>query len=231
MSASPASSTRGPIRGTRAACRSTRSSSCYTSAGALIKRVDNACETGTELAQHERQRVDAGDRPRRELVPERQPRAPTRVTPTFVDNVPPVATVANAAAGATEVSRFVEPVVKFSEAVSGVSGATVQLRDLGTDLLVPATLTYDKNTREARIAPDRERSAPSARSASRSAQRSRTPPASRSPTRRSRFSTNAASFTDTHGTPFAYAIEWLVASGITFGCTRDRVLPDPGGEP
>ena len=39
------------------------------------------------------------------------------------------------------------------------------------------------------------------------------------------FSTNAASFSDTHGTPFAYAIEWLLASGITFGCTEDAFCP------
>ena len=146
------------------------------------------------------------------------------VTPTFVDNVPPVATVSQPHANATEVSRFVVPVVKFSEAVSGVSGASVQLRDLGTDLIVPATLTYDQYAHEARIVPTEKLRAerPFRVEVSSAIKDAAGVSVIYTPVT---FSTNAASFTDTHGTTFAYAIEWLLASGITFGCTEDAFCP------
>jgi hypothetical protein len=41
----------------------------------------------------------------------------------------------------------------------------------------------------------------------------------------STFTTGTASFTDTAGTSFEPAIEWLVASGITFGCSAEQFCP------
>ncbi len=197
----------------------------YTSGGALIKRVDNAWETGTELAQYD---VSGWTRVIVRVVnwyPNGN-RTSYAVTPTFVDNVPPVATVTQPTglAGATGVSRFVQPAVKFSEPVSNVSGTTVRLRDLGTDLVVPATVTYDKNARIARIVPlDKIRAERPFRVEVGSA----IVDASGSPIVYApvTFSTNSASFVDTHGNSFEPAIEWLVASGITLGCSDTAFCP------
>jgi hypothetical protein len=195
----------------------------YTASGALIKRVDNEWEAGTELAQLN---VSGWTRVIVRVVnwyPNGSRTAYT-VTPTYVDNVIPVATIATPVAGATDVSRFVDPVIRFSEAVSGVSAASVRLWDVGSSTLVPGTVVYDSAKREARIVPaDKLGPARTYRIEATSAVKDAGGNALVSTS--GTFVTGTASFTDTAGTTFEPAIEWLVATGITFGCSAEQFCP------
>jgi serine protease len=195
----------------------------YHANGTHIKRVDGVWESGTELAQ-----LNVGGWTRVIIrVSNWYPNGNRKaygITPTFVDNVRPVATATVPAPHAVEVSRFIKPVVTFNEAVSNVSSTTVRLRDMGTDLIVPATLSYDQATRTAVIIPnDKIRAVRPFRVEVTSAvvdaggnAVTYTPIT---------FMTNSASFADTYGTPFEPSIEWLVGSGITFGCSESHFCP------
>ena len=195
----------------------------YTLAGALIKRVDNEWEGGTELAQlHVSGRT-------RVLVrvlnwyPSGS-RTPYSITPTYVDTVAPVAAIAAPLAGATGVSRFVDPVIRFSEAVTSVSSTTVRLRDVATNTRVAARVAYDSTTLQARIVPDNKLGPARTYRIEVGAMIKDAGGNSVSPTS-STFTTGTASFSDTAGNAFESEIEWLVAAGITQGCGGDKFCP------
>ena len=195
----------------------------YTSSGALIKRVDNQWETGTELAA-----VSVGGWTRILVrVVNYYPngnRSAYGVTPTFVDTISPTASVVSPTADAADVSRFIDPVVVFSEKVTNVTPTTLVLRDVTTGIAVPTTVTLDDTRRHARIVtPDRLNPLRRYRVEVRSGITDLSGNALVSANRG--FTTGTASFTDTAGTVFEQEIEWLYASGITRGCTERRFCP------
>ena len=195
----------------------------YTSTGALIKRVDNEWESGIEVA-----RVSVSSRTVlivrvRNFYPNGNRRT-YGITPTFVDTVPPTATIASPLAGKTDVSRFIDPVVRFGEAVRGVSADSIKLRDSATSAVIPADVVYDRTTREARLMPH-ERLEPS-RSYRLTVGGDITDGGGNPITvARATFTTGTASFSDTAGHRFETEIEWLAAMGITHGCSAERYCP------
>jgi hypothetical protein len=115
-------------------------------------------------------------------------------------------------------------VIKFNEAVTGVSASTVKLRDVATNTIVAATVAYDRTTREARIVPV-EKLGPAR--TYRVGVGSAVMDAGGNPVTAtsSTFTTGMASFRDTAGTAFESEIEWLVAAGITRGCGAEKFCP------
>jgi Bacterial Ig-like domain/S-layer homology domain len=195
----------------------------YDTAGVRLVRVDAEWESGTELAS-----VTVPG-PARILVriasfyPNGN-RAAYRITPTYVDTVPPVGTVLQPAAGATGVSRFADVRVGFSEAVANVTSATLLLRDTVTNGLVPATVTYDAAGRQGRLLPNSRLEASrvyrvEVTSGIKDAGNNPAVASSQS------FTTGLTGFADTAGNPFAADIDWLALEGITTGCTADRFCP------
>jgi type VII secretion-associated serine protease mycosin len=195
-----------------------------TTSGTLLARVDNEYESGVELAQ------TTVSGPTRIVVRVTNwyangNRTAYEVTPSFVDTVAPAAALAAPVSGTVGVSRFVEPVITFSEAVTGVSASSLRLRDTTTNELVPAAVTYDPATRQARLAPTVTRLAPAhgfrieALSTIVDVAGNAVASASRT------FTTGTASFTDTAGTAFETSIEWAFASEIASGCTATRFCP------
>ena len=196
----------------------------YTSSGGLIKRVDNQWESGTELATV----AVAGPTSILVRIVNYYPngnKGTYTLRPTFVDTVAPTATVVKPAANASGVSRFVDPVVVFSERVTNVTATTLVLRDTKTNLVVPTTVTLDEARREAvirttsRLDPLR-RYRIEVRAAIKDLGGNALVPVTKG------FETGTASFSDTSGTAFETEIEWLFAEGITSGCSATRYCPD-----
>lgn len=195
----------------------------YNTAGTLLKRVDAVWESGTELAQ-----VSIGG-PTRILIRVSNyyangNRSAYAITPTYADTVPPKATFVSPGAGAKEVSRFVDPLVRFSEPVSGVSTSTLRLRDTSTNSIVSTTVSYDSARREARIRP-------SAKLVTQRTYRIEATAGIRDAfgnaltAANGSFTTSAMAFTDTVGNRFESDIAWLDATGITSGCSEERFCP------
>ena len=121
-------------------------------------------------------------------------------------------------------SRFIDPLVRFSEAVRGVSADSIKLRDSATNAVIPAEVVYDRTTREARLIPH-ERLQP-ARSYRLTVGGGIADGGGNPITvTRATFETGTASFSDTEGHKFATEIEWLAAAGITSGCSAERYCP------
>ncbi len=195
----------------------------YTGAGALIKRVDNVWEGGTELAAVH---VPGSTRILVRIFnwyPSGN-RAGYTVTPTFVDTVKPVATIAAPAAAATDVSRFVDPIVTFSERVTGASSENIRLRDMVANTVVPAKILYDAAARRARLAAS-DRLLPGHVYRFEVSAGIRDAGGNPIAATRVTFTTGTASFVDTGGTTFETEIEWLLASGITGGCSSTAFCP------
>ncbi len=124
----------------------------YSASGTLLRRVDAEWEAGTELASFSL----AG--PGRILVrvTNSYPNGNTTsysVTPTFVDTVAPTLIAHTPAPGAVAVSHDAATVTAdFSEAVSGVSASTVQLKT-SAGAAVAATVSYSSSSRRATLRP------------------------------------------------------------------------------
>jgi thermitase len=195
----------------------------YTSSGAFIKRVDNEWEGGTEVARlHVSRRTRVIVRVRN-WYPSGS-RTTYSITPTYVDTVAPVATIVAPLSGATEVSRFVHPVVRFNEAVRGVSADAIKLRDAATDTVIAADVVYDRATRRARVVPH-DRLAPARSYRVTAGPTIKDGGGNPIAVTRATFTTGTASFADTAGNAFESEIEWLVAAGITRGCSTERFCP------
>jgi thermitase len=195
----------------------------YTAGGTLIKRVDNQWESGTELAS-----VSVVGRTRilvrvTNFYPNGN-RGAYGVTPKFVDNVDPTAYLESPVSNAVGVSRFVDPVVAFSEKVKNVNSSTILLRDAETGLVVPTTVVLDDTKRKATIVTD-GRLEPLRRY--RVVVGSGITDVSGNPLAAFHrgFDTGTPSFTDTAGNRFEAEIEWLFGSGITHGCNATRFCP------
>ncbi len=189
----------------------------------LIKRVDREWESGVELAQHSVDRATvvyvrvlnyyaSGNR------------KPYSVKPTFVDTVPPVATIDLPVNGATEVTQWVTPVATFNEAVQNVSSTTVRLRDLEANAIVPASVSYDPATRELRLRPavrligHHDYRVELASAITDRAGNSLAPI-------RTSFTTSNYAFRDIQGTPYAAEIQWIAVRHIIPGCGSERFCP------
>lgn len=192
--------------------------------GSVLARVDAQTESGTELAQ-----VSVSG-PTRILVRVSNwyangNRSAYSVTPSYVDTVKPAAALASPATGASGVSRFVNPIVAFTEPVSGVSASTLLLRNMATNELVPATVRYNASTMRAEISPLATRLAGltlyriEALSNIVDAGGNTITAATRT------FTTGNASFSDTAGVAFETEIERIHAAGISGGCTIERFCP------
>ena len=196
----------------------------YSSSGSFIKRVDNQWESGTELATA----LVGGPTNILVRIVNYYPngnRAAYGLTPRFVDTVAPTATVAKPTANATGVSRFVDPVVVFSEPVTNVTPTTVVLSDAKSNAVIPTTVILDDSRQKAvirtstRLDPLR-RYRIEVRAGVKDLGGNALVPVTRG------FETGTASFSDTAGTPFEAEIEWLFAEGITTGCSATRFCPD-----
>ncbi len=124
----------------------------YSASGTLLRRVDAEWEAGTELASFSL----AG--PGRILVritnyyPNGNSTAYS-VTPTFVDTVAPTLLARAPAPGAVSISYDAATVTAdFSEAVSGVSASTVQLKS-SAGAAIAATVSYSSSNRRATLRP------------------------------------------------------------------------------
>jgi subtilisin family serine protease len=199
----------------------------YDANGVHIKRVDAVWEGGTELAQ-----VHVNG-PTRIFVRVSNWYANGNkntytVAPTYVDTVPPSATLTSPTTGSTNVSRFVDPVLTFNEPVSGVNASNIRMRDMTTNELVALTLTYNASTRAAQLSPALERLEPSrtyrieVTTGVVDGGNNPVSPATRT------FTTGTSPFEDTGGSAFQVEIEWLVNSGITTGCSATRFCPTDG---
>jgi type VII secretion-associated serine protease mycosin len=195
----------------------------YTRSGTFIKRVDNEWESGTEVA---RVSVKGWTRILVRILnyyPNGN-REAYALTPKFVDTIAPTATVVSPSPGEADVSRFIDPVVVFSEKVTNVTPTTLVLREVTTGVAVPTTVVLNPDRRRAKIVtPDRldplRRYRVEVRSTITDLSGNALVAANRG------FTTGLASFTDTAGTVFEREIEWLYASGITRGCTQQRFCP------
>ena len=195
----------------------------YTTGGVLLRRVDAAVESGTELASTS---VTGATRilVRVSNFYTNGNRLAYSVTPSFVDNVGPAVIGRTPAPGATNVSRFAVATVRFNEAVTNVSSASIRVRDTVTNAVVPAGVTYSTGRREARIAVS-SKLAPErlyqveATSAVRDLYGNLLTASTWS------FRTGVSGFADTVGSPFDYDIAWLSEEGITAGCGNDRFCP------
>jgi type VII secretion-associated serine protease mycosin len=195
----------------------------YKGNGTLITRVDRQWEGGVELAQHKVGRGTAvivrvfnyyanGNR------------IAYTVTPKFVDTVAPVATIRAPAAGSTEITQWVSPVATFNEVVQNVSSSTVRLRDMETNQLVPASVSYDAARRQVRLTPaDRLDGHHDYRFELGAAITDRRGN-SLAPTH-ARFRTSLYAFRDIQGTPYAAQIQWTAVRHIIPGCGSERFCP------
>ncbi|MEP7082554.1 MAG: S-layer homology domain-containing protein, partial [Chloroflexota bacterium] len=195
----------------------------YSTAGALLVRVDNQWESGVELASYE----VAG--PTRILIRVRNyytngnPTAYS-VTPTYVDTIAPSALLTHPTPDMSTVGRWINPVVAFSEPVRDVNSATVTLTDMATGALVPATVTYDAAQVRATLAPlsrleAGRQYAITVGNGVRDAAGNGAIPGTWT------ITTSASIFSDVTGSAFVTEIEWLAARGITLGCGGDRFCP------
>jgi type VII secretion-associated serine protease mycosin len=197
--------------------------SLYTAGGTHIKTVDAQWESGTELAQHS---VNGSTRI---LVKVNNyyangNRTAYSITPTYVDTVRPSAALVSPAPGTTDLSRFIRPVVRFSEPVTNVTSSTVRLRDTATNALVPVSVSYSSSRREATV------SAGDILASKRTYKVEvttgvRDSAGNAAVAMSGSFTTGTAAFADTVGNRFEADINWLAASGITVGCAPELFCP------
>jgi len=124
----------------------------YNSAGTLLKRVDLKGASGTELASVS---VTGPSQIRVRILNfyANGNRLAYSVTPAFVDTAAPKVVSRTPAPGAVSVSNDgVVVTAGFNEAVTGVGGGTVQLKD-GAGTTVAATVSYSSSSRRATLIP------------------------------------------------------------------------------
>lgn len=195
----------------------------YDRSGNLIKRVDRQWESGVELAQHA-----VG---KKTVVIVRVlnfyangNRARYAVTPRFVDNVAPIATIRAPAAGSTGVTQWVVPTATFNEQVKNVTTGTVRLRDMQTMKVVPASVAYDASRREVRLTPSRQLEG------NRNYRFELTPNVTDSagnplPLTRAGFTTGSYAFSDIKGTTYGAEIQWLGVRKLVTSCGSAKFCP------
>ena len=125
--------------------------SLYTTGGTHLKTVDAVWENGTELAH-----VTVSG-PQRIVVRvinyyANGNRTAYGVTPSFVDTAAPAVSSRSPAPNAVNVKYDGSVTATFTEAVSGVSAATMALRS-SSGAIVPATVTYSSSARRATLKP------------------------------------------------------------------------------
>lgn len=197
----------------------------YTTSGTLLRRVDAALEGGTELAQA----TVSG--PTRILAKvwnwyaNGNPATYT-VVPTYVDTAAPKATVSHPASAATGVSRIVRPQVTFDEAVANITSSTVRLRDVASNTIVPATVSYNSASRTATITATNRLGAQRQYRVEATTGVTDVAGNNMAATTALSFTTGLGSFPDADGSVHEPSIEWIYANGITAGCAPERFCPN-----
>lgn len=124
----------------------------YTGSGTYIGKVDNASDSSaTERASFQLASGASAILRVSNWFPNGS-KVAYSVLPTFVDNVVPSAIFRSPSPSATGVDADAPVHVQFSEAVTGVSGSTLALRDAANNVR-PATVTYNAATRMATLQP------------------------------------------------------------------------------
>jgi subtilisin family serine protease len=195
----------------------------YSTSGTLLRHVDAVWEGGTELAQWT---VTGATRilVRVSNYYANGNAATYTVTPTYVDTAAPVAQITYPASGATAVSRIAKPRITFNEAVTNVNSSTVRLRDMTTNALVPATVSYSSSTRTATLTTDRLGRLRQYRVEATTGVTDIA--GNQLGTKTLLFTTGLGSFVDADGNKHEASIEWILAEGITSGCAAERYCPD-----
>ncbi len=185
----------------------------YSTSGTLLRHTDAVSESGTELAQ------TTVSGPARILVKVWNWYAngnPARYTvvPTYVDTARPKATVSYPSSGASGVSRIARPRVTFDEPVANVTSATVRLRDVAANTIVPGTVTYDSASRTAtittgRLGRERQYRVEATTGVTDIAGNALAATVSLT------FTTGPGTFPDADGNVHEASIEWIYANGIT----------------
>ena len=196
----------------------------YSTSGTLLRHTDAVVETGTELAQT----TVAG--PARILVKVWNWYAngnPARYTvvPTYVDTARPKAQVSYPASGAGGVSRIARPRVTFDEPVANITSATVRLRDVAANTIVPGTVTYNSASRTAtittaRLGRERQYRVEATTGVTDVAGNALAATVSLT------FTTGPGTFPDADGNKHEASIEWIYANGITAGCAAELFCPN-----
>ena len=195
----------------------------YRRDGTLLQRVDRQWESGVELAQLSVGRATTVMVRVLNYYANGNRRSYT-VTPTFVDNVSPMAAIRAPKAGASEVTQWVTPKATFSEAVLNVSSSTVRLRDVATNQAVPASVSYDAASRTVRLTPATRLKGHHDYRLELGSGITDGAGNPLAPTR-ARFATSLYAFRDIQGTPYAAQIQWLAVRRIIPGCGSDRFCP------
>ncbi len=195
----------------------------YSSAGALLRRVDNVGASGTELASA------AVSGPTRIFVRvlnyySNGNRTAYRVTPTYVDTAPPRIVGRAPASGATNISRFTTATARFDEPVTNVTATTVRLRDMQTGTVVGSEVSYNSTSRTATLVATSKLAAERTYRVEVTAG-VRDPAGNPTAASMWSFTTGVSGFSDTVGSPFDHDIAWLAEQGITAGCGGDRFCP------
>ena len=124
----------------------------YTGSGTYIGKVDNASDSSaTERASFQLASGASAILRVSNWFPNGS-KVAYSVLPTFIDNVVPSAIFRSPSPSATGVDADAPVHVQFSEAVTGVSGSTLALRDAANNVR-PATVTYNPATRMATLQP------------------------------------------------------------------------------
>ncbi len=148
---------------------------------------------------------------------------PYTIRANYVDTAPPTVVARTPSPGSTDLNRFYTPTLTFDEAVT-VGPASVNLRDVATGSLVPATLSYDAATQTARLRAEAELGTlrsyeVSVGSGVRDLAGNPLAPTSWT------FTTGQYGFSDVIGSAFENDIAWLATVGITGGCGGGQFCP------
>ncbi len=146
------------------------------------------------------------------------------VKPVYVDTAAPKATISYPASGATAVSRIVKPRITFNEPVTNIGTSSIRLRDMTTNKFVPATVRLDGSKRVVTIETGRLARLRQYRVEATTAVTDIA--GNHLATRTLLFTTGLGSFVDADGNKHEKAIEWILAEGITFGCSAERYCPN-----
>ena len=105
-----------------------------------------------------------------------------------------------------------------------MNSSTIRLRDMVTNALVPATVSYNSSTRTATLTTDRLGRLRQYRVEATTGVTDIA--GNHLATKTLLFTTGLGSFIDADGNKHESAIEWILAEGITFGCAAERFCPN-----
>jgi subtilisin family serine protease len=195
----------------------------YTTSGTRLARVDSLDPAATELASATVSGASRVIVRVSNYLPNGN-RAAYSVRATYVDTAAPQVSGRSPAPSSTDVNRFVQPVVRFNEAVKNATMATFHLRDMATGALVPATVVLESGGLQARIIADHQLAANHVHRVELGSGLTDLAGNALAPSTWT-FTTGLYGFSDIAGSKFTEDIAWLFEAGITTGCAADRYCP------